>query len=174
MFRSPDLREAPRTRRPAIPRTSSPRSTLRPPRSSPPLDATAIDGDAVVTLPDRRVLNCDEDNGPYAKVGSSRGRFECNDKTRDVRPHRGFKTLTPIVGRRLAGRERRLELQRGRGARAERQRRCRMSELARRRLCQRGIRGNAGLRQHHSLRQMHPDTFGRSKTLDTTRPVACK
>jgi hypothetical protein len=63
-----------------------------------PLDASKIDGDATVTLPDGEVVNCDEDNDTYAKVGGSCGGFDCNDKNRDVRPNQGFNTLAPIPG----------------------------------------------------------------------------
>lgn len=82
--------------------TSSPSEAGAPDASNPdvlaPPDADRIDGDAAITAPDGQVVNCDEDNDRFAKVGGVCGGFDCDDSNGNVRPDRDFNTLTPIPG----------------------------------------------------------------------------
>lgn len=139
-----------------------------------PLDASTIDGDATVTLPDGEVVNCDEDNDTYAKVGGSCGGFDCNDKNRDVRPNQGFNTLAPVPGDGGPGTngdwncngtvERELNFNvdpscpslLGGGCTNE------------------GFVGVPACGSTARYVKCTPVPLGCSKTLDTTRPVACK
>lgn len=139
-----------------------------------PLDASKIDGDATVTLPDGEVVNCDEDNDTYAKVGGSCGGFDCNDKNRDVRPNQGFNTLTPVAGDGSPGTngdwncngtiERELKFNvdpscpslLGGGCANE------------------GFVGEPACGTTARYVRCTPVTLGCNKSLDTTRPVACK
>ncbi len=62
-----------------------------------PPDATKLDGDANIVI-DGQVVNCDEDDDKFPKIGGGCGGFDCDDKNPDVRPDRDFNTLTPLPG----------------------------------------------------------------------------
>lgn len=65
--------------------------------AEPPPDATKIDGDANIVV-DGQVVNCDEDDDKFPKIGAGCGGFDCDDKNPDVRPDRDFNTLAPLPG----------------------------------------------------------------------------